>query len=83
MNFPPFLLVFKDHKGQACYIATQHPLRETAQDFWRMVWEQKAVTVVMVNNEEKEKPVRLVYIPEKKIVRKTGILNKKVSVAFS
>lgn len=65
-----FILVFKDHKGQVCYIATQHPLRETAQDFWRMVWDQKAHTVVMVNNEKKEKTVRLVYIPVKKIVRK-------------
>jgi len=28
------------------------------EDFWRMVWDQKALTVVMVNNEEKENPVR-------------------------
>ena len=56
-----FILAFKDHKGQICYIATQHPLQETAADFWRMVWDQKAHTVVMVNNEEKEKPVRLIY----------------------
>ena len=39
------------------YIATQHPLHETAEDFWQMVWEQKSNLVVMVNEEEKEKPV--------------------------
>ena len=53
---------FQDHKGQVSYIATQHPLRETVEDFWRMVWDQKALTVVMVNNEEKENPVRQVQI---------------------
>ncbi|XP_078351651.1 uncharacterized protein LOC144636335 [Oculina patagonica] len=55
----------RDHKGQICYIATQHPLRETAQDFWRMVWDQKAHTVVMVNIEEKEKPAEFIdYLPK-------------------
>ena len=27
-------------------------------DFWRMVWDQRANVVVMVNDEEKDKPVR-------------------------
>ncbi len=77
-----FILTFQDHKGQICYIATQHPLRETAQDFWRMVWDQKAHTVVMVNNEEKEKPVRLVYIPGKKIVMKIATSKKILSSVY-
>lgn len=50
-------LTEQDHKGQRCYIGTQHPLHETAEDFWGMVWEQKSHLVVMVNEEEKEKPV--------------------------
>ena len=52
----------QDHKGQARYIATQHPLHETADDFWQMVWEQKSHLVVMVNEEEKEKPVFLIVL---------------------
>lgn len=28
-------------------------------DFWRMVWDQRANVVVMVNDEEKDKPVRI------------------------
>ena len=34
-------------------------MHETTEDFWRMVWDQKAHAVVMVNDEEKEKPVRM------------------------
>ena len=49
---------YKDHKGSRCYIATQHPLHETVDDLWRMVWDQQAYTVVMVNDKENEKPVR-------------------------
>lgn len=55
----------RDHKGQRCYIATQHPLYETAEDFWRMVWEQESRLVVMVNEEEKEKPAEFMdYLPK-------------------
>lgn len=57
----PCFLFQQDHKGQTRYIATQHPLHETAEDFWQMVWEQKSQLVVMVNEEEKEKPVFTFY----------------------
>lgn len=32
------------------FIATQGPLPETVPDFWRLVWEQNARTVVMLTN---------------------------------
>ncbi|XP_032877125.1 receptor-type tyrosine-protein phosphatase kappa isoform X5 [Amblyraja radiata] len=32
------------------YIATQGPVHETVYDFWRMVWQEQSVCIVMVTN---------------------------------
>ncbi|CAH3191458.1 unnamed protein product, partial [Porites evermanni] len=34
------------------YIATQAPIPDTFDDFWRMIWEQESATVVMLTREE-------------------------------
>ncbi|XP_037537948.1 receptor-type tyrosine-protein phosphatase F-like [Nematolebias whitei] len=36
------------YRKQNAYIATQGPLPETLCDFWRMVWEQRTSTIVMM-----------------------------------
>lgn len=36
------------YRQQKAYIATQGPLAETTEDFWRMLWENNSTIVVML-----------------------------------
>ncbi|XP_064861644.1 receptor-type tyrosine-protein phosphatase S-like isoform X1 [Oncorhynchus nerka] len=46
------------YRKQNAYIATQGPLAETFGDFWRMVWEQRAASVVMMTRLEEKSRVK-------------------------
>ncbi|XP_073704982.1 receptor-type tyrosine-protein phosphatase F isoform X8 [Garra rufa] len=46
------------YRKQNAYIATQGPLPETLTDFWRMVWEQRASTIVMMTRLEEKSRVK-------------------------
>ena len=51
MSFYP-----QSYGQRAAYIATQGPLRNTIEDFWRMVWEKEVHVIVMLTQlEEKDK----------------------------
>nr|XP_046157192.1 receptor-type tyrosine-protein phosphatase S isoform X20 [Oncorhynchus gorbuscha] len=46
------------YRKQNAYMATQGPLPETFGDFWRMVWEQRAATVVMMTRLEEKSRIK-------------------------
>lgn len=45
------------YRKQNAYIATQGPLPETLSDFWRMMWEQRTNTIVMMTRLEEKSRV--------------------------
>jgi len=56
------------------YIATQGPLPHTVADFWRMVWEQKTRTLVMMTQLEERGRIKCVqYWPSRDSINYHGI----------
>ncbi|XP_027875934.1 receptor-type tyrosine-protein phosphatase S isoform X7 [Xiphophorus couchianus] len=46
------------YRKQNAYIATQGPLAETFGDFWKMVWEQRTASVVMMTRLEEKSRIK-------------------------
>jgi hypothetical protein len=55
-NLSPHL---KGYRQKDYFIATQGPLAHTVEDFWRMVWEWKCHTVVMLTEVQEREQVSL------------------------
>ncbi|RKO99673.1 hypothetical protein CXG81DRAFT_14208, partial [Caulochytrium protostelioides] len=45
-------IAVKTRHGVRRYIATQAPMKDTALDFWRMVWNERVLLVLMVTQEQ-------------------------------
>ena len=45
---------FQGYKQRYAYIATQGPLENTVEDFWRMMWEHQCSCIVMLCNLEED-----------------------------
>uniref|UniRef100_T1JGZ8 Uncharacterized protein n=1 Tax=Strigamia maritima TaxID=126957 RepID=T1JGZ8_STRMM len=46
------------YRKQNAYVATQGPLPETFGDFWRMMWEQRSATIVMMTKLEERTRIK-------------------------
>ncbi|XP_065904666.1 receptor-type tyrosine-protein phosphatase alpha-like isoform X2 [Dysidea avara] len=44
-----------DYKQCNAFIATQCPMENTTNDFWRMMWESQSAVIVMLSNPEHDK----------------------------
>lgn len=40
------------YKQKNAYISTQGPLDETIEDFWRMIWQESVLVIVMVTTSQ-------------------------------
>eukprot|EP00118_Oscarella_pearsei_P021614 m.243272 g.243272 ORF g.243272 m.243272 type:complete len:144 (+) comp40237_c0_seq58:5688-6119(+) len=61
-----FYMSFQGYSCRSLYIATQGPLESTVFDFWRMIWEQKCGTIVMLTKlQEGEQEMSARYWPSK------------------
>ena len=48
------LFPWQGYKQRNAYIATQGPLKNTANDLWRMMWEFKSKTMVTLCNQNED-----------------------------
>lgn len=56
MKIISVILFSQAYKSKRSFIATQMPLKDTAVDFWRLLYEQQVSTIVMLNQLGSDKP---------------------------
>jgi len=77
------ILFVQGYKRRNAYIATQAPLKETVNDFWRMIWEKRLPIIVMLTNCNEADRVNLSYLNTCicKMLHLSGQGNTRVHIA--
>ena len=56
-NYGQHFLLLQGYRSREIFIATQAPMKESVEDFWRMIWEYECYVIVMLLNEEEDEEV--------------------------
>ena len=46
--------LLQGYQQRDAYIATQGPLKDTVEDFWRMMWDRRCGCIVMLCQQEED-----------------------------
>lgn len=61
-NYVAYNFCFQGYCRLNAFVATQAPVPNTFEDFWRMIWEQKSSVIVMLTREEEAGKVLQFYL---------------------
>jgi len=56
-----FVCIVQGYRHRRTYIATQGPLAETTEDFWRMLWEHNCTIIVMMTKTKELGRVGIIF----------------------